>query len=217
MRKMTGTEFNERVSFFDRMAQTDWLSSLHREMIVMAGPRKNKRIFDSGCGTGRLLARAAEKGTVLTGIDLSPRMIEASRKHLKMVCPENKTVLQTADAEQLPFDDKTFEISLCACVLFLLPDPERAFSELARVTSEKIVLLNPSENLSLDAAQVYIMEKNLKGDEKDMLMQWGRVSERRHRFSAESIRLLAEKNGFTVTGNRLAFGGLALLTQLQQA
>ncbi|WP_246056079.1 class I SAM-dependent methyltransferase [Alteribacter natronophilus] len=212
---MTGTEFDERVDFFDRMARTAWLSTLHDKMIASAGKLEGKRIFDAGCGTGRLLARAAGKETKISGIDLSEGMIEACRNRLRAVCPDHRVELVIGDAEELPFQDRSFDVSFCACVLFLMPDPKQAFSELARVTEDTIVLLNPSEHLNLHSAEQYIKENALDGDEAAMLLQWGRVSERRHRFSEDRLSEMASSSGFSFR-NQYLMDDLALLSVLSR-
>ncbi len=46
-----------------------------------AGEIEGKRVLDIGCGGGLLAEKFAEKGAIVTGIDLSPVAIEAAQKH----------------------------------------------------------------------------------------------------------------------------------------
>ncbi len=45
---MTGKEFSEQVAFFDNMAQTNWLSNLHKLLKDKSGSREKKKILDIG-------------------------------------------------------------------------------------------------------------------------------------------------------------------------
>jgi len=71
------------------------------------------KILDVGCGTGRHAINLAAKGyRNITGIDLSPGMVEAARK-----VAEEKGVsidFRVCDARELPFKNE-FDAALCLC------------------------------------------------------------------------------------------------------
>ena len=46
----------------------------------LVGDVRDRIVLDAGCGTGYLSAKLQEKGAVVTGVDLSPAMIEIARR-----------------------------------------------------------------------------------------------------------------------------------------
>ncbi|WP_336511461.1 class I SAM-dependent methyltransferase [Alteribacter salitolerans] len=217
VRKFSSSEFDERVDFFDRMARTKWLGSLHEELIRATGTWKGKRILDVGCGTGRLLMRGAEDTTEVTGVDLSPCMIERSKQLFGETKGPKSGAFLTADAEALPFPGNSFSITVSVCVLFLMPDPEKVLSEMARVTYGTVALLNPSRVNGIKASAQYVEKHRLTGEEKDFLIQWGRVAEHRHRFSENELTQMMERCGWRNVVHANHLDGLALLTTAQRA
>ncbi|WP_157911695.1 class I SAM-dependent methyltransferase [Alteribacter populi] len=219
MRKFTSSEFDDRVEFFDRMAQTKWLSALHAQLLSALGSWEGKNILDIGCGTGRILAKGAIDNANLTGIDLSKAMVTRSEQLLKDTHPRTKTQFVVADAERLPFQNDHFNVSLAACVLFLMPEPLNVLKEVHRVSTSKgkIGLLNPSKNISLDTVSAYIEKHRLTGDERNTLMQWGRVSEKRHRFSSERIEALLTEAGWCNVSHYSGLEEMALITVATKA
>jgi ubiquinone/menaquinone biosynthesis C-methylase UbiE len=67
----------------------------------------------------------------LTGIDLSPEMLEQARAR---ACALGRpTELWEADAHELPFPDGTFDTVVCTYALCSIHDDRRAIAEMARV------------------------------------------------------------------------------------
>lgn len=198
MRKLTREEFDERVDFFDKMACSSWIVEIQKQMLSTLGSWDHLRVLDIGCGTGRLLHRGASEKSRLTGIDLSPLTIKRARALAKEVIPDTDVTYYVADAESLPFSDNSYDLVLCSCLLFLMPAPEKVVREMKRVltTSGRVALLNPSDELTLDISLVLSEEWQLDRTEREALIQWGRIAEKRHRFGAYEIKALLEKYGF---------------------
>jgi arsenite methyltransferase len=100
------------------------------------GPiHKGETVLDIGCGGGFDVIFAATvvgpKGEV-TGIDVTPEMLERSKKNLQETSIENVTLKQ-ATAEELPFPDNNFDVIISNGVFNLIPDKIKAFSEVFRV------------------------------------------------------------------------------------
>jgi arsenite methyltransferase len=100
------------------------------------GPiHKGENVLDIGCGGGFDVIFAATvvglKGKV-TGIDVTPEMLERSKKNLQETSIENVTFRQ-ATAEELPFPDNNFDVIISNGVFNLIPDKIKAFSEVFRV------------------------------------------------------------------------------------
>jgi ubiquinone/menaquinone biosynthesis C-methylase UbiE len=94
------------------------------------GERAHGRVLEVAVGTGRSLEFYAP-GVELTGVDLSPAMLRRARRRAREL--ELTPTFKVADAEDLPFDDATFDTVVCALGLCSIPRPEAAVAEMARV------------------------------------------------------------------------------------
>jgi ubiquinone/menaquinone biosynthesis C-methylase UbiE len=95
------------------------------------------KVLDVATGTGAVLVPAAElvgdEGRVV-GIDISPLMINRARTEIQKFGFCNTDVL-VADAESLPFPQKSFDRVLCSFAIFLFSDLHSLISEWGRVLS----------------------------------------------------------------------------------
>lgn len=85
------------------------------------------RVLDMCCGQGTLTRRLVEVGHAVTGLDFSPDMLSRA----SVAAPG--AVLVEGDAQDLPFDDGSFDAVTCNFGIMHIPDQPRALSEVARV------------------------------------------------------------------------------------
>ncbi|GGW41693.1 MULTISPECIES: class I SAM-dependent methyltransferase [Streptomyces] len=97
-----------RAAWADRLR--DWLADRPGDLL------------DLGCGTGSLSLLAAERGHRVTGVDLSPAMVEQARTKLA----GRDAVFLVGDAAAPPVGEERFDTVLVRHVLWTLPDPGRA-------------------------------------------------------------------------------------------
>jgi ubiquinone/menaquinone biosynthesis C-methylase UbiE len=71
------------------------------------------------------------EGTV-TGIDMTPEMLEKARAGAAELGLENVTFVE-GEAEQLPFGDESFDVVISNGVIDLVPDKDAVFAEIHRV------------------------------------------------------------------------------------
>ena len=90
-----------------------------------------KRLLEVGCGMGTDLLQFARGGARVTGVDLTPRSIETSRKHLQLYGQSGDFAI--TDAETLPFADESFDVVYSNGVLHHTPDTAGAVREIHRV------------------------------------------------------------------------------------
>ena len=91
------------------------------------------RLLEAGVGTGLALPHYAPSLTV-TGIDLSPHMLQRARVRASRFGQSNIDALLEMDAEKLHFADASFDVAVAMFVMTVVPDPAQAMRELARVT-----------------------------------------------------------------------------------
>lgn len=84
-------------------------------------------VLDVGCGTGSLSRLPAEAGHRVTGVDLSPRMIEHARSKLTGAGQTGRFLV--GDAAAPPTGDQRFDVLLSRHLVWTLPDPRAALAD----------------------------------------------------------------------------------------
>ena len=89
--------------------------------------------LEIGSGTGYFSLNLLQMGTIerLTATDISPGMLQQLSTTAEALGLEVETV--ATEAEQLPFEDESFDLVFGHAVLHHIPDLERAFAEFRRV------------------------------------------------------------------------------------
>ena len=89
-----------------------------------------QRVIDVGCGPGALTTELVKRvgATAVSAVDPSESFVEAARQRHPGVD------VQHAGAEQLPFDDGTFDAALAQLVVHFMADPVVGLGEMRRVT-----------------------------------------------------------------------------------
>jgi ubiquinone/menaquinone biosynthesis C-methylase UbiE/protein-tyrosine-phosphatase len=100
-----------------------------------AGIREGDHVLDLGSGAGNdcFVARAivGETGHV-SGLDFTDEMIDKARINNKKMGFKNVDFIK-GDIEEMPIQDNSFDVIVSNCVLNLVPDKTKAFSEMMRV------------------------------------------------------------------------------------
>ncbi|KLU61118.1 demethylrebeccamycin-D-glucose O-methyltransferase [Peptococcaceae bacterium CEB3] len=94
-------------------------------------PRTGLKLLDIGCGTGRYSISLASMGLEVTGVDVSPAMLEKAQA--KATEAGVSISFMGADALRLPFDDETFDLVLSVDSMEWVPDFRAALQEAFRV------------------------------------------------------------------------------------
>jgi len=100
-------------------------------LVQHANVSANQRVLDVACGTGVAAITAARRGARVTGLDLTPQLIERARENAKIA--ELDIDWHEGDAEQLPFDSGSFDVVLSQFGHMFAPRPDVAISEMLRV------------------------------------------------------------------------------------
>lgn len=96
-----------------------------------AGVAGGDELLDVACGTGNLAIPAAERGARVTGIDITPKLLEVAREE----AAEAGVAIdfREGDAEALEFADGEFDKVISVFGMIFAPQHALAASEMARV------------------------------------------------------------------------------------
>ena len=114
---------------FDDIAQLIW--DVGEKLVATAGVEPGMRVLDVACGSGNATIPAAVAGGDTVGLDLTPELFDAARRHAAEAGVEIEWV--AGDAEDLPFEDNSFDRVLSTFGVMFAPRHEVAATELARV------------------------------------------------------------------------------------
>jgi ubiquinone/menaquinone biosynthesis C-methylase UbiE len=110
----------------------DSIHDMHVALGEALGPQRGERWLDVGCGAGNLAELAAGAGACVTGIDLSPRLIEVAKGRAEAGGYDIE--YRVGDAENLEVGDGSFDKVVSSVAMIFAPDHDAAARELARVT-----------------------------------------------------------------------------------
>ncbi len=100
-------------------------------LVKRAGVRSGQRVLDVACGTGVVSVTAARLGARVTGLDLTPELLQRARENSNIAGVE--VDWHEGDVEKLPFGDAAFDIVLSQYGHIFAPRPEVAIAEMLRV------------------------------------------------------------------------------------
>ena len=93
--------------------------------------RAGQRVLDVACGSGNVAISAGRRFCDAAGVDFVPALIERARE--RAAAERLPASFETADAENLPFEDGAFDVVLTVFGSMFAPNQERAAAELLRV------------------------------------------------------------------------------------
>jgi len=91
----------------------------------------DSKVLDVACGTGNVALPLARAGHRVTGVDIAPNLLVQARE--RAASEGLAVVFDEGDAEELPYQDGTFDVVLTMFGAMFAPRPELVASELARV------------------------------------------------------------------------------------
>lgn len=101
-----------------------------RLILDLAAPKKGEKMLDVGIGTGFFAREFLKRGADITGIDVSPKMLDVARK-------KGFKDVSAGDAVNIPFPDAVFDLVVSITALEFIREPRRAVSEMMRVCKKE--------------------------------------------------------------------------------
>jgi len=134
-----GTNDNDLKARHRKMWASGDYPSMVETFLLPLGPRlveacevgAGMRVLDVAAGTGNASIPAAERGAEVIASDLTPELFDAGRKRAAAAGVQLEWV--EADAEQLPFEDGSFDVVISAIGVMFAPFHQAAADELVRV------------------------------------------------------------------------------------
>jgi ubiquinone/menaquinone biosynthesis C-methylase UbiE len=117
-------------SFYDAVVEP-FNRKLRGYVAKVARPETGLKVLEIGCGTGTNLELFADAGCDVSGIDLSPSMMELAKQKLG-----DRADLRLGDAADMPFADSSFDVVLAFLTIHEMPPVVRkpVMEEIVRVT-----------------------------------------------------------------------------------
>ncbi|MFH0989463.1 MAG: class I SAM-dependent methyltransferase [bacterium] len=175
-----GTQFTHlewgSKAFFDEVERFRYTSQPFMKETAEFNHFPGKRLLEIGCGLGTDLLQFARGGALVTGVDLTPRSIELVKQRFALYgLPVDARV---ADAEQLPFEDNSFDIVYSFGVLHHTPNTPKAINEVYRVLKpggKIIIMLYHQSSMHVALGSLYRRLSGKAPKEGDRTDDWVRI------------------------------------------
>jgi SAM-dependent methyltransferase len=131
-------DFNEAVAYEHWLQKPQSKKAFEFERQLMRDllqPMRGEFVLDIGCGTGVSLEPLLNVGIRVTGIDASPYMLDLAATRFGQ-----RVELYRGYAEDLPFDDNSFNHACFFTSLEFVDDPVKAVEEACRVAKDKVFI-----------------------------------------------------------------------------
>ncbi|WP_195974749.1 class I SAM-dependent methyltransferase [Hydrogeniiclostridium mannosilyticum] len=162
-----------------------------------------EHVLDAGGGMGHFGMVAAERGALVTVIDIAKSMLDVGRELSLKNGLNNKMIYKEGDVEKLEIQDNTFDFIISeGSVLSFLSNPQQALNEFYRVLRPKGKALLSVQN------RMYFMYESHSLPVIQAVYKSGRVfpqinssSDYRcttHSFMPEEIRSMIKQSGFDI-------------------
>ncbi|MBF0122522.1 MAG: bifunctional demethylmenaquinone methyltransferase/2-methoxy-6-polyprenyl-1,4-benzoquinol methylase UbiE [Candidatus Omnitrophica bacterium] len=138
-----------RYDFLNRFLSLGMDDYWRRCMVRYLPKGEDLKVLDIGAGTAHVavtLAQGCSRITSIIGIDLSEEMMNIGRERIQQAGFSSKIILETADAQKLPFSEESFHAVTAGFALRNMPDLMAALIESYRVLfpGGKLIILELS-------------------------------------------------------------------------
>ena len=158
-KEITNKRFWEKVAKLYTPMQERKNAKLYGELceIISKSLDKNMRVLELACGTGQLTLQLCKKVASWEATDFSEKMIEEAKTRASNL-PVTFTV---QDAANLTYEDGKFDTVIIANALHIMPNPEKALTEIRRVLKKDGLLIAPTFTYDgkINKLKIWLMER----------------------------------------------------------
>ena len=156
-----------------------------------------KVVLELATGPGLIANNIADKASKVVATDFSPEMINQAKKN----ATAGNVVFEIADASDLSYADKSFDVVVIANALHVIPNPEKVLSEIDRVLKDGGFLICPTYIHRSAEKKENLWAKLLKTLGIDFAHQW----------TAEEFAAFIQSNGWKINKSEVVPGRIDLM------
>ena len=124
---------------YDRFMRKD--TAAYEQLYELLRPVvRQKTVLELATGTGLIAKHIVRYADHIEATDASQEMIEQAKQGVKSA----KLYFSVQDMFQLPYADQSFDVVIVVNALHIVPEPEKALSEIRRVLKDDGVLVAPT-------------------------------------------------------------------------
>ena len=124
---------------YDRFMRKD--AAAYEQMYELLRPVvRQKTVLELATGTGLIAKHIVRYADHIEATDASQEMIEQAKQGVK----STKLYFSVQDMFHLPYADQSFDVVIVVNALHIVPEPEKALSEIRRVLKDDGVLVAPT-------------------------------------------------------------------------
>ncbi len=189
--------------------------SWKKKFVRMIKNDNNRKVLDAATGTGDIAALLHHENINVTGIDLSPGMIEVANQRFKNI------TFEVADTLNLKFDENLFDASSIAFGIRNTESVEEALTELARVSKKYVYVLEfgTPQNKVFKNVYFFMMKKFIPtlGKIFGMKSSYQYLIDSSIKFPSDKkfIELADSLKIFKKTSYKAVFGGICYIYKLE--
>ena len=194
MIRMAGDICSEMIQ--DKLSLTDpWYHLVMGMLQSVVSDFSEWRIIEVGCGIGGFVMNVAQKGAIVIALDVSANAVHIARDLAKQLGLQSKVDFVIGDAQCLPLKEQVVDVVVCSETLEHVPDYEKAFRELVRITKRSGYLCLTVPNFVSTAffANLFLLLKGQPSYVKSHL-----CVEKEHVFHVFKLRKLLDQENVKV-------------------
>ena len=136
---MKKTFWDRTAKSYDHFMKKD--HKAYKQMYSLIYPVvRHKQVLELATGTGLIAKHIVRSADHIEATDASQEMIEQAKQGVKSM----KLYFSVQDMFHLPYADQSFDVVIVANALHIVPEPEKALSEIRRVLKDDGVLVAPT-------------------------------------------------------------------------